>query len=81
MPDDEKLLDTTAVATLVEVGVSTIRVYLKRTRARVADGLPLRPQDFPLPDETFGQSPVWRETTITEWLAARPGSGRRRTAE
>jgi predicted DNA-binding transcriptional regulator AlpA len=77
MSDNEKLLDTTAVAALVKVGVPTIRVYLKRTRARIAEGLPIRDQDFPLPDETFGQSPTWKPATIQTWLAARPGSGRR----
>ena len=78
MSADEKLLDTTAVAALVGVGVPTIRVYLKRTRARATEGLPIRDQDFPLPDETFGQSPTWKPSTIQAWLSARPGSGRRR---
>lgn len=78
MPDDEQLLDTTAVADLTGLSVATIRVYLKRTRAREAEGLPIRPQDFPVPDKTFGQSPTWKRSTIEAWQAARPGSGRRR---
>lgn len=81
MPDDDPLLDTAAVAALLKLGAPTVRIYLKRTRARAAAGDPVRDQDFPLPDETFGRSPVWRKSTINNWLSARPGSGRRPAAE
>lgn len=78
MPGDEQLLDTAAVAARVGLGVQTIRIYLKRTRALVAEDLPVRPQDFPLPDRVIGRSPAWFPSTIDRWLASRPGSGRRR---
>lgn len=81
MPDDDPLLDTAAVAALLKLGAPTVRIYLKRTRARIAAGEPARDQDFPLPDETFGRSPVWHKSTIHRWLASRPGSGRRSASD
>jgi len=80
MPDDERLLDTAAVAARVGLEIPTIRIYLKRTRARIARGLPVRPQDFPLPDQTIGRSPAWHRSTIDAWVASRPGPGRRRSS-
>lgn len=77
MPDEDPLLDTAAVAAFLKLGAPTVRIYLKRTRARAAEDLPVRDQDFPLPDEIFGRSPVWRKSTILAWLGSRPGSGRR----
>lgn len=77
MSDEDPLLDTAAVADLVNLPVTTIRIYLKRTRARIADGQLVRPHDFPVQDDTFGRSPVWNRSTIEAWLAARPGPGRR----
>jgi hypothetical protein len=71
-------MGTSDVADRINVTAATIRVYLKRSRKRVADGLPLRPQDLPLPDITIGQSPAWRTSTIETWVPARPGPGRRR---
>lgn len=77
MPDGNPYLDTAAVAAKIGVTSETVRIYLKRTRKRIADGLPLRPQDLPLPDEQFRRSPAWLEATIDAWIAARPGRGRR----
>lgn len=76
----DRLLDTQDVATKIgSEHAATVRVYLKRTRKRVADGLPVRPQDLPLPDETVRRSPAWRESTIDRWMANRPGRGHRPT--
>ncbi|MFE9854674.1 hypothetical protein [Streptomyces sp. NPDC005780] len=72
----ERLLDTGGVAEIAGITAATVRLYLKRTRRRVADELRLRPADFPLPDDQFGRSPAWRESTIRAWLAVRPGRGR-----
>ncbi|MYV56461.1 hypothetical protein GT042_28915 [Streptomyces sp. SID3212] len=69
-------LDTEAVAARVGVTAGTVRLYLKRTRRRIRDGHPVRPQDFPLPDVQIGRSPAWVESTIAAWLAHRPGRGR-----
>ncbi|MEU3399361.1 MarR family transcriptional regulator [Streptomyces filamentosus] len=72
------MLDTEGVA--AKIGVkdgATVRVYLKRTRARAAKGLPVRSQDLPLPDQQVGRSPAWHESTIDRWIASRPGRGRR----
>ncbi|MEJ8654749.1 hypothetical protein WKI65_43625 [Streptomyces sp. MS1.AVA.3] len=77
MPEANPFLDTDAVAGKIGVTAKTVRVYLKRTRRRVADGLPVRPQDLPLPDEHFGRSPAWRESAIDAWISSRPGRGHR----
>jgi predicted DNA-binding transcriptional regulator AlpA len=74
---DDPYLDTEQVGQRIGVSAATIRLYLKRTRKRISDNLPVRPQDLPLPDETFRRSPVWRESTVTRWIASRPGRGRR----
>ncbi|MFZ3475305.1 hypothetical protein ACODT3_42635 [Streptomyces sp. 4.24] len=75
----DPLLHTEHVAAKIGVGggPDTVRAYLKRTRRRVADGLPVRPQDFPLPDEMVRRSPAWRESTIDRWISNRPGRGHR----
>ncbi|GAA2732235.1 hypothetical protein [Streptomyces nogalater] len=75
--DSDPYLDTAQVGDRAGVQPGTIRLYLKRTRKRVADGLPVRPADFPLPDDQAQRSPVWRSSTIDAWLAHRPGRGRR----
>ncbi|MGP3950979.1 hypothetical protein [Streptomyces sp. 7N604] len=77
MPDGNPYLDTEAVAAKIGVTSETVRVYLKRTRRRIADGLPVRPQDLPLPDEQFRRSPAWLESTIDSWISNRPGRGHR----
>lgn len=75
--DDDPYLDTAQVGEMIGVSADTVRLYLKRTRKRIADGLPVRPQDLPLPDEQFRRSPVWRESTLNAWIVRRPGRGRR----
>jgi len=69
-------LDTEAVAARAGVTTDSLRVYLKRSRRRLAQGHGLRPQDLPLPDLTIGRSPAWRRSTIATWLASRAGPGR-----
>ena len=53
--------------------VATFAKYLTRTRARVNDGLPLRPTDAPLPDGGFGPAPYWLLATVDAYVAARAG--------
>ncbi|WP_435058465.1 hypothetical protein [Streptomyces sp. bgisy060] len=77
MPEENPYLDTEAVAEKIGVTAETVRIYLKRTRKRIADGLVVRPQDLPLPDAQFRRSPAWREATIDAWVANRPGRGHR----
>ena len=78
MAEDEKLIGYPGVADLTGLEIGTIRVYRKRTRLREVEKLPIRDEDFPVPDRTFGQSPAWYPSTIEKWLAARPGRGRRK---
>lgn len=76
---DDPLLDPAGVKELLGVAkVETVYLYLKRTRARIKQGLPVRPQDMPLPDILFGdRQPAWHRSTITAWMGRRPGRGRR----
>ncbi|MFE2600137.1 hypothetical protein ACFXCZ_27220 [Streptomyces sp. NPDC059396] len=69
-------IDTAAVAGRIGVTPATVRLYLKRTRRRIAADLPLRPQDFPLPDVQVQRSPAWLPSTIDAWMTRRPGRGR-----
>jgi hypothetical protein len=55
------------------LAVATFAKYLTRTRARVKDGLPLRPTDAPLPDGGFGSAPYWLTATVDAYNAARAG--------
>ncbi|MEE1838185.1 helix-turn-helix transcriptional regulator [Streptomyces sp. SP17KL33] len=75
--DDDPYLDTAQVGERIGVSADSIRLYLKRTRKRISDGLKVRPQDLPLPDSQFRRSPVWHRSTIDAWIANRPGRGRR----
>lgn len=67
-------LDTLEVARMVGVTYNTVRYYLQQARANRRAGTP-KQGDLPEPDRVFGRSPVWRRSTITRWLAARPGQG------
>ena len=78
--EDDPYMGTDEVADRIGVTAATIRVYLKRSRKRLAEGMELRPQDLPLPDITINRSPAWRTSTIEEWVPARPGPGRRKGA-
>lgn len=62
------------IARVIEVGVDSMRVYHQRASANRRKGT-TKPGDLPAPDETFGRSPVWASTTVTEWIASRPGRG------
>jgi predicted DNA-binding transcriptional regulator AlpA len=77
MQQEDPYLDTEQVGQRIGVSAAAIRLYLKRTRRRITDGLPVRPQDLPLPDDHFRRSPVWLESSINAWISHRPGRGRR----
>lgn len=76
--DDDPYMDAEQVAAKVGITASSVRMYLKRSRRRLAEGQELRPQDLPLPDITVSRSPAWLASTIDAWIAARPGRGRYR---
>lgn len=69
-----KLLTLPDIAARIGVGVDSIRVYHQRATKNRKLGKP-RPGDLPEPDQTFGRSPVWLESTIVKWEAKRPGRG------
>ena len=60
-----RLLDIGDVAHLAGVTPATITAYLSRRR-------------MPPPIMRIGSSPVWSKPIISQWLAGRPGQGRRR---
>jgi predicted DNA-binding transcriptional regulator AlpA len=76
MSDEDPYLDTRAIAQLLGITAESVRLYLRRSRKRLAEGLELRLQDMPLPDLQVGRSPAWRASTIEAWRAVRPGRGR-----
>lgn len=78
--DDDPYMDAEQVAAKVGITAASVRMYLKRSRKRLTDGQPLRPQDLPLPDITVSRSPAWLASTIDAWIAARPGRGRYRSS-
>jgi predicted DNA-binding transcriptional regulator AlpA len=49
------------------IGIKPSSVYRYRMRG-----------DIPAPDEYAGRTPLWREKTITDWEAQRPGHGWRK---
>lgn len=77
--DDDPYMDAEQVAAKVGITAGSVRMYLKRSRRRLAEGQELRAQDLPLPDITVSRSPAWLASTIDLWIAARPGRGRHRS--
>lgn len=71
---EDPYLDTQGVAELTGLSVLTVRNHIKRSRKNREDGS-IRPGDMPPPDETFGQSPVWKKSTILLWRSNMPGRG------
>ena len=65
------LLTLPDVAARIGVGVDSIRVYHQRATKNRRLGLS-RPGDLPPPDETYGRSPVWRESTIASGRQSAP---------
>lgn len=78
----DRLLDYEGLAELLGIGLESARAYNARAThhrklaARTGDPNYVRPGDLPEPDNYFGQSPAWKESTIREWDANRPGRGK-----
>lgn len=70
MSKDDPFLDTAAVAELIGVQASSVRMYAKRAKIRRAEGKDTA-ADFPAPDTMFGRTPVWHRSTIEKWREAR----------
>lgn len=76
-----KLLGYEELAEKLGISVDSARTYNGRAHRhrRMAekhnDPSLIRPGDLPEPDAYFGQSPVWKESTIDRWIKNRPGQG------
>jgi hypothetical protein len=79
------LLDLAGVAEVAGVQYRTMRNYHqtaernRRLAEKYQDPSLIRPGDLPKPDGVpggkVGRSPVWKSTTIEEWMRTRPGRG------
>lgn len=72
MADD--LFDYETLSDYMDVSVPVLRKYLSNARTNRAAGIN-HPADMPEPDMVIGRSPAWWQSTVDEWLAARPGKG------
>lgn len=52
----------------------SVYIMKGRTMRRLKEGKLLRATHLPPPDDYAGQSPLWRESTIDDWLANRPSN-------
>ena len=73
-PLPKDIMDRAAVAEYLDVDPHTVTRYVNASRRRLARGLPLRPQDLPLP-EYLGATPYWHRKDIEAFKRARPGQG------
>jgi hypothetical protein len=64
------VMTTEGVAAAAGLTVGTIRVMVVRSRKRRDEGAPL-PTDLPEPDLMVFRSPLWRKSTITQWIKKR----------
>lgn len=71
---DTTFLDLAAVAERLGVAHGSAALYHRRAERNRREGTP-KVGDMPPPDQRFGQTPVWAEATIDEWIARRPGRG------
>lgn len=71
----DELLDLAAVAARYNWTVGTARAFHGRSNRRRREGTDV-PWDLPPADERFGQSPVWRASTLDAWDRVRPRGSR-----
>ena len=70
----DELLDYGRISAKTGIKPRTLRIYQAQANRRREDGNP-KPGDMPPPDQVFGYSPVWLESTVDNWLESRPGQG------
>lgn len=73
------VLTTEDVAHAAGLSVGSVRVMVARTRTRRDQGRAI-PTDLPKPDVMVYRSPLWRKSTINQWLKKREAANLR-TAE
>lgn len=64
------VMTTEGVAEASGLTIGTIRVMVVRSRKRRGEGISL-PTDLPEPDLMVFRSPLWRKSTITQWVKKR----------
>ena len=76
MDNNKTLLTISMIAERLGVGAPSVRSYRavaqKNRKLKIVD-----PKDMPEPDLYISRSPLWYSTTIDEWVARRPGRGRK----
>lgn len=68
--------DSARMAEAAGMGLPSFRVSLTRARSRRESGV-FFPTDVPEPDIVFGRSPVWKMSTLENWITARRDGGLR----
>lgn len=71
---NDSFMDFTAIADRIGVKVTAVRTYHKKATDNRLHG-DERVGDLPPPDQHFGRTPVWKTSTIEEWIERRPGHG------
>lgn len=72
--DGVTYIDLAGIAELLGVAHSSAAMYHRRSTRNRREGNP-RPGDMPEPSTRFGQTPVWEQSVIQEWMKSRPGRG------
>lgn len=70
----EQLYDLRGVAEYAGVSEGSARQYHYLAEKNRAAGTP-KAGDLPKPDYRFGQSPVWRNSTLRRWIEKSPKRG------
>lgn len=67
----DRLLDLKGVAEFAGISYGSARTYRDRSTKNRRMGSP-KPGDLPPEDDRFGNTPVWRESTLQRWIECSP---------
>lgn len=76
LPVSKMLFGISDVADWLGVTVATVRTYHRDASRRRREGQP-RVGDMPKPMQHVGGHPAWTKAQLEDWVARRPGRGRR----
>lgn len=69
-----RLLDMAQIAERIGVQPQTVRAYHAKAEQRRRQN-DVKPGDMPPPDQYYGRTPVWKQSTVDRWHRKRPGQG------